>query len=85
MCCVVDFSRCRLLWSVCRALVHVLLCFQVDGAIFGAMIGVATMVHAVRRFDCVRASTPTSTSARCSTPLAVLAESLIRCSLLYLR
>jgi hypothetical protein len=56
---MVDFSRCGLLRSVCGALVHVLLCLQVDGAIFGSVVGVSTVVHAVWRSDCVRASTPT--------------------------
>jgi hypothetical protein len=42
------------------------------------MVGIATMVHAVQRFDCVRASTTTVTTVHWAASLAVLIEYLIR-------
>jgi hypothetical protein len=60
---VVNFSRCRLLRGFYGALIHFLLCLLVDGVIFGAMVGLTTVIHAVRRSECVRASTLTVASA----------------------
>jgi hypothetical protein len=56
------------------------------GAIFGAIVGFATVEHAVQRSDYVwtSGSVVTTTAAGCVASLIVLGESLIKCSLISL-
>jgi hypothetical protein len=48
-------------------------------AIFGAMVGLAVVEHAVRRSECVWASVAASAAVWCTASLIVLSESLIGC------
>jgi hypothetical protein len=41
------------------------------------VVGIAAVLHAIRRFDCVRASATTTAIVRWATSLVVLMESLI--------
>jgi hypothetical protein len=52
-------------------LLHFLLGFKENGAIFSAVVGFTSMVHAVRGFRCVWASATTATTIWGSTSLAV--------------
>jgi hypothetical protein len=45
--------------------------------VFGAVVSFIVMVHAVRRFDCVRASASTAATTPCTASLGVLIESLV--------
>jgi hypothetical protein len=77
---VIDLSWCGLLRRLGGSLLHFSFLLEENGAIFGAIVDFATMVHAVRRFERVRASVVTSTTIWCSASLSVLRESLIRSS-----
>jgi hypothetical protein len=44
---VIDFSGCGLMRRLCRILLHLLFRLQIDGAIFGAVVGCAAMIQAV--------------------------------------
>jgi hypothetical protein len=53
---VVDFPRCRLLRRLAKLLIHFPFGIEVDGAIFGVVVGFPAVTHAIWRFHCVRAS-----------------------------
>jgi hypothetical protein len=55
---------------------------EIDETIFGVMVGCATMVHAVQRFECVRSSVMASVMAQSSASLAALGGSLVEISLM---
>jgi hypothetical protein len=46
--------------------------------VFGVVVGFIARVHAVRRFDCVRALTSTAATAHWAASLGVLIESLVK-------
>jgi hypothetical protein len=73
---VVDFIGSGLLRRLCGILLHFSFRLKKNGAIFGAVVLFAAMVHAVQRFECVRVSAVIS----CSASLAALHESLVRIS-----
>jgi hypothetical protein len=73
---VIDFSGCGLMRRLCGIVLH-FFHLHIDGAIFGAVVGCATMIHAVRRFECVRPSVMASVMIQCSSSLAALWESFV--------
>jgi hypothetical protein len=79
---VIDFSGCGLMQRLRGILLHFLFRLQIDGAIFGVVVGCAVMIHAVWRFECIRPSVVASVTIRCSTSLAVLCGSLVEISLM---
>jgi hypothetical protein len=79
---MVDFSGCELMRRLCRILLHFLFPLKIDGAIFGAMVDCTAMIHAVQRFECVRASAAASFVIQCSAYLSALWGSLLEGSLI---
>jgi hypothetical protein len=77
---VIDFSGCGLLRRLCGILFHFSFRHEEDGAIFDAMVDFTAMIHAVRRFECVRASVVASAMIWCSASLAALYKSLVESS-----
>jgi hypothetical protein len=63
-------------------LLHFLFRLQIDGAIFVVVVGYATVVHAVWRFEYVRPSATASATVQCSASLAALCRSLVKISLM---
>jgi hypothetical protein len=75
-----------LLWRLLGVLLHLSFRLKEYGAIFYAVVGFATMKHAIRRPKCVRASPATAATARCATSLTVMSEPLIKsCMVPFLR
>jgi hypothetical protein len=67
---VVDFSWYGLLRRMCGILLYFSFRLKEDVTIFGSMVGFTALEHAVRRFECVRASTATSATIWCAASLA---------------
>jgi hypothetical protein len=57
-------------------------CLKIDGAIFGAMVGCAAMIHVAWRFQSVRASAAPSAMIQCSASLTTSHGSLVEGSLI---
>jgi hypothetical protein len=74
---VVDFSECNLLRRLVGFLVNFSFRLEEYGAIFCAMVGLATVEHAAQRFEYVWASAVTAATIWWATSLIVLSKSLI--------
>jgi hypothetical protein len=61
---VIDFLGCGLMRRLCGDLLHFLFCLQIDGAIFAMVVCFSAVIHAVRRFECVRPSATASAVIR---------------------
>jgi hypothetical protein len=71
---VIDFSRCCLWRRLVGSLVHFSLRLEEYGVVFGVMIGLITIKHAIRRSECVWALATTAVMTWCAASLIVLSE-----------
>jgi hypothetical protein len=69
---MVDFPRLQLRQRLVGVLVHFLFGVDVDGAIFGFVVGFVAMVHVVEGSWCIQASAAPMTSVRSSTSLPLV-------------
>jgi hypothetical protein len=74
---VIDFFGCRLWRRLCGVLLNFSFRLKEYGAIFHTVVGFTMMEHAVRRYECVRASAVTTAMIPCAASLVVVGESLI--------
>jgi hypothetical protein len=77
---VVDFPGMQLWQRLSGVLVHFLFGVDVDGSIFGFVIGVVAMVHEVLGSYCIRASAMSTASVRSSASLVALWISFVESS-----